>query len=123
MVALGERVGHRGRGVVDDLVGALGTYGVLVTQDARGPYSWNRTAFMEGPPDRRRAWSASRTKCFEFEARRQLYVYFEFVATRLWVHAGHAADRHEQLAAYFALMEVSSLLQHAVDQQLHDRAA
>jgi DNA-binding MarR family transcriptional regulator len=27
---------------------------------------------------------------------------------------------HEQLAAYFALMEVSSLLQHAVDQQLRD---
>jgi DNA-binding MarR family transcriptional regulator len=27
---------------------------------------------------------------------------------------------HEQLAAYFALMEVSSQLQHAVDQQLRD---
>ncbi|MCW2863760.1 MAG: transcriptional regulator, MarR family [Actinoallomurus sp.] len=27
---------------------------------------------------------------------------------------------HEQLAAYFALMEVSSMLQHAVDQQLRD---
>jgi DNA-binding MarR family transcriptional regulator len=27
---------------------------------------------------------------------------------------------HEQLAAYFTLMEVSSLLQHAVDQQLRD---
>nr|QIY97338.1 MarR family transcriptional regulator [Streptomyces sp. S1D4-11] len=53
------------------------------------------------------------------------YFCFEFAASKLLVvHDTPPPDPErldpEQLAAYFALMEVSSLIQHAVDQQLRD---
>jgi DNA-binding MarR family transcriptional regulator len=48
------------------------------------------------------------------------YTYFEFVASRLVGMSDAAPLEPEQLAAYFALMEVGSLLQHAVEQQLRD---
>lgn len=48
------------------------------------------------------------------------YTYFEFVASRLVGMPDAAPLEPGQLAAYFALMEVGSLLQHAVEQQLRE---
>jgi DNA-binding MarR family transcriptional regulator len=48
------------------------------------------------------------------------YTCFEFVASRLENMSDAAPLEPGQLAAYFALIEVGSLLQHAVDQQLRE---
>jgi DNA-binding MarR family transcriptional regulator len=50
----------------------------------------------------------------------RLYYYFEFAASKLCAMPQTPPLDPEQLAAYFVLMEVSSLVQHAVDQQLRD---
>src|SRR5579872_6187520 len=51
---------------------------------------------------------------------RRQYAYFEFEASTMVGMSDAAALKPEQLAAYFALMEVGNLLQHAVEQQLRE---
>jgi DNA-binding MarR family transcriptional regulator len=58
--------------------------------------------------------------CYEFEAHGGRYSFFEFAASRIVRMQDPSPLDPEQLAAYFALMEAGSLLQHAVDQQLRD---
>src|ERR1700730_10058727 len=62
--------------------------------------------------------AVSPVKCFELEALRHSSTCFDFVASTLAGVTDSTQLDSEQLAAYFALMEVGSLLHHAVEQQL-----
>src|SRR3954453_16715744 len=59
--------------------------------------------------------------CFEFKALGETVPRFEFEATtpRTMTKSPPSLD-HVELGAYFALIEVSSLLRHAIEQQLRD---
>jgi DNA-binding MarR family transcriptional regulator len=65
--------------------------------------------------------TAPPASCFKFEARPSLYQCFEFEAS--YTRCVPAALDPRQLAAYFALVEVSGLLKHAVERHLRVEGA